>query len=158
MGSLGVKVGWSLRSAGMLPRGHRRPSSPGSHTSCTGAGEGTLQHTLLRGPQYFHSPFTLFQEVGATPLCSALASSQRLSGAAAPDTPALSALNLLEVPGWRQAEGPFKDATISSARPEPPNHSSPTPDSSPVPAAPVAMRGVGTQQEGAGVGGQVALL
>lgn len=78
----------------------------------------------------FPQSLTLFQEAGPTPLCSALASSQRLPGATAPDTPALYAPNLLEVLGWRQAEGPFKGATISSVRPEPLNHSSPTPDSS----------------------------
>lgn len=67
--------------------------------------------------------------------------------ATGPDTAALSAPDL-EVSGWRQAEGPFKGTTISSVRPEPPNHSSPTPDSSPVPAA----RGPETGGEAAGRG------
>lgn len=52
--------------------------------------------------------------------------------------------------GWRQAEGPFKGGIISSARPEPPNHSSPTPDSFLTPAPPV---GAGRDGEAAGRGG-----
>ena len=40
-------------------------------------------------------------------------------GAPAPDTPALLAPSLFEVLRWRQAEGPFSGATISSVEPEP---------------------------------------
>lgn len=53
----------------------------------------------------------------------------------------------------KQPEGPFKGSTISSARPEPPNHSSPTPDSSLTPAAPMGP-GRGGEAAGRGTRGQ----
>lgn len=49
-------------------------------------------------------------------LCTGFSEAPR---ATASDTLALLAPNLLEVQGWRQAEGPLRGATVSSMRPEP---------------------------------------
>lgn len=105
-------------------------------TSSAGAGKGISEHTPAQ-------PLCV-QEAGPPPFCSALVSSQRLLGPLPRDTAAVLAPNFSAVLGWGQAEGPFRDATISSREAGTPNHSSPTPDSS------QSLRGVERQQEGAG--------
>ena len=145
VGSLGAEARWSLRSSRMV----RTLPTKAAEALLPLHGLGWQGHfrtcTSVQAPgSPVTSPSSRKQDLW--PFASALASSQA-PGATVPDAPALSAQALSEVLGWRQAEGPFKGGTISSARPEPPNHSSPTPDSSLTPAASV---GPGRGGEAAG--------
>lgn len=128
-------------SQGTFPTGCQSPSGGQAATSCAQAGAGVPEHTLLRGPLYFYSLRRLpGSRTHPALFCPGfLSEAPRATG---PDTPDL------EVLGWRQAEGPFKGTTISSVRPEPPNHSSPTSDSS----HPSSPRGPETGGEAAGRG------
>lgn len=79
---------------------------------------GISEHTLLHSPVFPQSLHPLPESRTSTPLLFPGFLSEA-SMATAPNTPALSAQNLLEVLGWRQTKGPFRSATISSVRPEP---------------------------------------